>query len=95
LIISGLKSPRDAARANFKSLVPARLHRIEGSRVDFSITSLRVPFTRVSRDTCPSSYHYYHKRQGLRSSISPIHQYVHEYVPCMYTLYYIILHVVY
>jgi hypothetical protein len=39
-IISGLKI---AARANLKSFVPARLHRIEGSRVEFSITSLRVP----------------------------------------------------
>jgi hypothetical protein len=27
---------------NFQSLVPARLHRIEGSRTEFSITSLRV-----------------------------------------------------
>jgi hypothetical protein len=39
-IISGLNI---AARANFESLVPARVHRIEGSRADFSITSLRVP----------------------------------------------------
>jgi hypothetical protein len=33
--VSGLKI---AARANFKSLAPARLHRIEDSRVKFSIT---------------------------------------------------------
>ena len=43
-IISGLKI---AARANFKSLVSPRLHRIEGSRTEFFITSLRVPCTRV------------------------------------------------
>ena len=32
-----------AARANFESLVPARVRRSEGSRADFSITSFRVP----------------------------------------------------
>jgi hypothetical protein len=51
-VISGLKI---AARANFKSLALARLHRIDGSRAEFSITSLRVPCTWVCIDTCPSS----------------------------------------
>jgi hypothetical protein len=39
-IISSLEV---AARANFKSLDPARLRRIEGSRADFSIALLCVP----------------------------------------------------
>jgi hypothetical protein len=43
-VVSGVKI---AARANYKSLVAARLQRIEDSRAEFSVTSLRVPCTRV------------------------------------------------
>jgi hypothetical protein len=44
-IISGLKID---ARANFKSSDLAQLHRIEGSRAEFYIASLRVPIRRCA-----------------------------------------------